>query len=111
MDRKEVLLTEAQMQRQRAFEEKIKAIHDGWDKTPKAMVDTFGCQQNVADSQNIMGMLRAMGCELTDKAEEADIIVMNTCAIRDHAEKRVYGMLGALTLLLVRWIRILINLI
>ena len=97
MDRKEVLLTEAQMQRQRAFEEKIKAIHDGWDKTPKAMVDTFGCQQNVADSQNIMGMLRAMGCELTDKAEEADIIVMNTCAIRDHAEKRVYGMLGALT--------------
>ena len=97
MDRKEVLLTEAQMQRQRAFEEKIKAIHDGWDKTPKAMVDTFGCQQNVADSQNIMGMLLAMGCELTDKAEEADIIVMNTCAIRDHAEKRVYGMLGALT--------------
>ena len=97
MDRKEVLLTEAQMQRQRAFEEKIKAIHDGWGKTPHAMVDTFGCQQNVADSQNIMGMLRAMGYELTDKAGEADIIVMNTCAIRDHAEKRVYGMLGALT--------------
>ena len=85
------------MQRQRAFEEKIKAIHDGWGKTPHAMVDTFGCQQNVADSQNIMGMLRAMGYELTDKAGEADIIVMNTCAIRDHAEKRVYGMLGALT--------------
>ena len=97
MDRKEVLLSDAQMLRQRAFEEKIKDIHDGWGRTPKAMVDTFGCQQNVADSQNIMGMLRAMGCELTDKAEQADIIVMNTCAIRDHAEKRVYGMLGALT--------------
>jgi len=97
LDRKEVLLSDAQMQRQRAFEEKIKDIHDGWGRTPKAMVDTFGCQQNVADSQNIMGMLRAMGCELTDKAEQADIIVMNTCAIRDHAEKRVYGMLGALT--------------
>ena len=97
MDRKLVVLDEAQMARQRDFEQKIRAIHERRGVAPKALVDTFGCQQNVADSQNIMGMLRAMGCELTDKAEEADIIVMNTCAIRDHAEKRVYGMLGALT--------------
>ncbi|MBQ2061209.1 MAG: radical SAM protein, partial [Oscillospiraceae bacterium] len=61
------------------------------------MVDTFGCQQNVADSQLIMGMLEAMGCTFTDRAEEADIVVLNTCAIRDHAEQRVYGNLGALT--------------
>ena len=97
MDRKLVLLDEAQMARQRDFEQKIRAIHEMRGVTPKALVDTFGCQQNVADSQNIMGMLRAMGCELTDEVNEADIVVLNTCAIRDHAEKRVYGTLGALT--------------
>ena len=97
MDRKLVLLDEAQMARQREFEKKIRAIHEGRGVTPKALVDTFGCQQNVADSQNIMGMLRAMGCELTEEVKEADIVVLNTCAIRDHAEKRVYGTLGALT--------------
>ena len=97
MDRKLVLLDEAQMARQRDFEQKIRDIHAQRGVTPKALVDTFGCQQNVADSQNIMGMLRAMGCELTDEVKEADIVVLNTCAIRDHAEKRVYGTLGALT--------------
>ena len=97
MDRKLVLLDEAQMSRQRDFEQKIRAIHEARGVTPKALVDTFGCQQNVADSQNIMGMLQAMGCELTSEVSEADIVVLNTCAIRDHAEKRVYGTLGALT--------------
>ena len=97
MDRKLVVLDETQMSRQRDFEQKIRAIHESRGVTPKALVDTFGCQQNVADSQNIMGMLRAMGCELTDEVKEADIVVLNTCAIRDHAEKRVYGTLGALT--------------
>ena len=97
MDRKQVLLDEAQMSRQREFEKKIKALHQERGMHPKALVDTFGCQQNVADSQNIMGMLQAMGCELTEEVNEADIVVLNTCAIRDHAEKRVYGTLGALT--------------
>ena len=97
MDRKLVVLDEAQMSRQRDFEQKIRAIHESRGVAPKALVDTFGCQQNVADSQNIMGMLQAMGCELTDEVKEADIVVLNTCAIRDHAEKRVYGTLGALT--------------
>ena len=97
MDRKLVLLDEAQMSRQRDFEQKIRAIHEHRGVVPKALVDTFGCQQNVADSQNIMGMLQAMGCELTEDVKEADIVVLNTCAIRDHAEKRVYGTLGALT--------------
>ncbi len=85
------------MARQRDFEEKIAALHAAEGRRPKALVDTFGCQQNVADSQNIMGMLEAMGCELTGEVNEADIVVLNTCAIRDHAEKRVYGTLGALT--------------
>ena len=97
MERKQVVLTEEQMSRQREFTEKIRTIHAARDAAPRALVDTFGCQQNVADSQLIMGMLEAMGCTFTDKAEEADIVVLNTCAIRDHAEQRVYGNLGALT--------------
>ena len=85
------------MARQREFTEKIHDIHRARGRMPLAMVDTFGCQQNVADSQHILGMLRDMGCDFTDDPARADIVVMNTCAIRDHAEKRVYGTLGALT--------------
>ena len=97
MDRKEVLIPQEQLERQREFEQKIQALHEGRTAPPLAMVDTFGCQQNVADSQHIMGMLEAMGCTFVTAPEDADIVVLNTCAIRDHAEKRVYGTLGALT--------------
>ena len=85
------------MARQREFTEKIHDIHRARGRTPLAMVDTFGCQQNVADSQHIMGMLEAMGFGFTDDPARAAVVVLNTCAIRDHAEKRVYGTLGALT--------------
>ena len=97
MERKNVVLSDADMARQRKFTEKIKDLHIQRGKAVHALVDTFGCQQNVADSQHIMGMLEAMGCEFVTEPAEADIIVLNTCAIRDHAEKRVYGNLGALT--------------
>ena len=97
MERKNVVLSDADMARQREFTEKIKELHIQRGKAVHALVDTFGCQQNVADSQHIMGMLEAMGCEFVTEPAEADIIVLNTCAIRDHAEKRVYGNLGALT--------------
>ena len=97
MERKNVVLSDADMQRQREFTEKIKELHAQRGKTVRAMVDTFGCQQNVADSQHILGMLEAMGCEFVTEPAQADIVVLNTCAIREHAEKRVYGNLGALT--------------
>ena len=97
MDRKQVLIPEEQTLRQRDFERKIRELHAQRGKNVRALVDTFGCQQNVADSQHIMGMLEAMGCTFVTAPEEADIVVLNTCAIRDHAEKRVYGTLGALT--------------
>ena len=97
MDRKEVLIPREQLERQREFEQKIRALHEGRAVPPLAMVDTFGCQQNVADSQHIMGMLEAMGFGFTDDPARAAVVVLNTCAIRDHAEKRVYGTLGALT--------------
>ena len=95
LDRTQVQIPAEQLERQRDFEAKIKEMHA--HRPLRAMVDTFGCQQNVADSQHIMGMLEAMGCTFTDDPAQADVVVLNTCAIRDHAEKRVYGNLGALT--------------
>ena len=63
---------------------------------PKAFIHTYGCQQNVADSEKLKGMLKKAGCELTDDKEAADIIIFNTCAVREHAEDRVFGNVGAL---------------
>ena len=97
MEREKVVISPEAIARQREFIEKIKTLHQQRGRAPRAMVDTYGCQQNVADSQHLMGMLRDMGCTFTHRREEADIIVINTCAIRDHAEKRIFGVLGALT--------------
>lgn len=65
-------------------------------EAPKAFVHTYGCQGNVADSEKILGMLREMGYDFCDNAEEADLVLYNTCAIREHAEDRVFGNVGAL---------------
>lgn len=63
---------------------------------PKALVVTFGCQQNENDSERIRGMLCAAGYSLCSDPQEADLIIYNTCAVRDNAEQKVYGKLGAL---------------
>ena len=63
---------------------------------PLAFVDTYGCQQNEADSERIRGYLKQMGFAFTGDEEQAQIIVINTCAIREHAEQRVFGNVGAL---------------
>ena len=65
-------------------------------EVPMALVRTYGCQQNVADSEKLKGMLKEMGCDFTEDENEADIIIFNTCAIREHAEDRVFGNVGAL---------------
>ena len=65
-------------------------------RRPLAMVDTYGCQQNEADSEKLRGYLAEMGCGFTSNEFEADIIVINTCAVREHAEMRVLGNIGAL---------------
>lgn len=59
-------------------------------------VETYGCQQNVSDSEILLGMLSEMGFEKTDNKENADLILYNTCAVRENAELKVYGNLGAL---------------
>ena len=63
---------------------------------PLAMVDTYGCQQNEADSEKLRGYLAEMGYAFTQNEFEADVIVVNTCAVREHAEMRVLGNVGAL---------------
>ncbi len=63
----------------------------------RAFTDTYGCQQNVADTQSIAGMLLEMGYELIQEPEEADLIVINTCAVREHAEQRVLGNVGQMS--------------
>ncbi len=60
----------------------------------RAFVLTFGCQQNEADSEKLRGMAVAMGYELTDAPDGADLILVNTCAIREHAEKRALSIIG-----------------
>ena len=62
-----------------------------------ALVDTFGCQQNEEDSEKVRGYLAEMGYEMTEDEFKADVIILNTCAVREHAEMRVFGNLGALT--------------
>ncbi len=63
---------------------------------PLAFVHTYGCQGNVADSEQIKGLLVKMGYKMTESVDEADFILYNTCAVREHAEDRVFGNVGAL---------------
>ena len=65
-------------------------------KQPKAFIHTYGCQGNVADSERIKGQLVQMGYIMTAEKEDADLILYNTCAIREHAEDRVFGNVGAI---------------
>ena len=60
----------------------------------RVFLETYGCQMNVADSETMAGVLEKAGMTLTDRPEDADAVVLNTCAIREHAEQRVLGRLG-----------------
>ena len=62
----------------------------------KAWVETYGCQMNVSDGELMQGILAAAGYELAARPEDADVILVNTCAIREHAEQRVIGRVGEL---------------
>lgn len=79
-----------------AYCDRMLALNEGRAVPPRALVDTYGCQQNEADSERLRGYLRAMGYDMTEREDEADVIVINTCAIREHAEDRVFGNIGAL---------------
>lgn len=88
--------TEGYLPEQKAYAGRVGAIlNERGVNEPKAHIVTFGCQQNVSDSERIKGMLCLCGYQLTENIEEADFILFNTCAVRGHAEDRVYGNVGA----------------
>ena len=60
-------------------------------------METYGCQMNVADSELMLGQLSRAGFDRVGEPADADVILVNTCAIREHAEQRIYGRLGELT--------------
>lgn len=66
------------------------------DAPPLAYVHSFGCQQNVNDGEKIRGVLMDVGFGLCENVEQADLILFNTCAVREHAEQRIFGNVGAL---------------
>jgi tRNA-2-methylthio-N6-dimethylallyladenosine synthase len=63
---------------------------------PTVYIETYGCQMNVSDTELMLGKLTAAGYDAVDGPDGADVILVNTCAIRDHAEQRVIGRLGEL---------------
>ncbi len=97
MSNKTTVISQAQLDVQFAFCDKIADLWRSEGRTPTAYVETYGCQQNEADSEKIRGYLTASGYAIVREGEGADVVVMNTCAIREHAEQRVFGNLGALT--------------
>lgn len=97
MNRKTTGISQEQVEAQMQLCAQIQAYWHSRGRTPVAYVETYGCQQNEADSERIRGMLSACGYGFGEGPEGADVVVMNTCAIREHAEQRVFGNLGALS--------------
>ena len=71
---------------------RVRALNEGAER--RAYVFTFGCQQNEADSEKVRGLAREMGYVISDNYDGADLIIINTCAIREHAEMKALSMLG-----------------
>ena len=97
MNTKTTVISQAQLDAQFACCDKIAAYWQTENIVPTAYVETYGCQQNEADSEKLRGYLSQSGYRIVTGAEGADVVIMNTCAIREHAEQRVFGNLGALT--------------
>ena len=96
MERTTPVIPAQDVAKQREYCQEIRAINTQHAQAPTAFVDTYGCQQNEADSELLRGMLCEMGYEIVHDGEHADLILINTCAIREHAEQRVFGNVGAL---------------
>ncbi|MBQ7741100.1 MAG: tRNA (N6-isopentenyl adenosine(37)-C2)-methylthiotransferase MiaB [Eubacterium sp.] len=90
-------VSEEELNTQKEYEKKVSSlIQTRYSNKPLACVVTYGCQQNVADSEKIKGMLEIMGYGFTEDRLSAKLVIFNTCAVREHAEDRVFGNVGAL---------------
>lgn len=92
-----VFVSEDELKCQREYAQTVKPLlAERFGHTPLAFVHSYGCQQNVSDGERIKGMLAEMGFGFTDSPDNADLTLFNTCAVREHAEDRVFGNVGAL---------------
>ena len=91
---KNLKVSEEEIEIQKDYIKQLRALNPLGDK--KYMVTTFGCQMSESDGEKIAGMLEKMGYSSTEDDAEADIIVFNTCCVREHAEKKIFSRLGRL---------------
>lgn len=91
--RENVVIPTAEIERQKEF---LFDIKNALTSPRYAFIETYGCAQNVNDSEKILGMLKMAGYTETKDKEKADIIIYNTCAVRENAELKVFGNIGAL---------------
>lgn len=92
--KKQVFISEEELKIQKNYIESIRLMNEGKNKT--ASIITYGCAQNETDSDKLYGMLFEMGYKKSDDEKEADIVIFNTCSVRENAEVKVYGKVGAL---------------
>lgn len=95
MSQNERVISPELLAAQQEYAQQVRQIyHTKLGRQPLACAVTFGCQQNEADTELIRGMLTDMGFGFTDDESRADLLIFNTCAIREHAEMRVFGNVG-----------------
>lgn len=89
-----------EIDRQKAFINELKSFTANFSmqngRAPRANTETYGCQQNENDTERIRGILKEAGYEFCERAEDADLVVYNTCAVRENAEQKVFGRIGIL---------------
>ena len=90
----------SELERQKRYMIKIKASNERFrartGRAPVAVTQTYGCQQNENDTERIRGMLQEAGYQFGDDEKTADLVIYNTCAVRENAEQKVFGRLGIL---------------
>ncbi|MBQ7043093.1 MAG: tRNA (N6-isopentenyl adenosine(37)-C2)-methylthiotransferase MiaB [Clostridia bacterium] len=94
---KNCFVPQEELDRQKEYSALVASVLSArFEKKPLAFVHTYGCQGNVSDGERIKGLLEQSGYGFTEDIEEADLILYNTCAVREHAEDRIYGNVGAI---------------
>ena len=84
-------VSKEELDNQRLFIRRVCAVIHVFDHKPLAYTHSYGCQQNVSDSEKLDGMLEKMGFGFTNTPDNADLVLYNTCAVRENAEDRVFG--------------------
>ncbi|MBE6673129.1 MAG: tRNA (N6-isopentenyl adenosine(37)-C2)-methylthiotransferase MiaB [Ruminococcaceae bacterium] len=92
MERNQILIPDEKIREQYNYMERVRLLLGSGVR--KAVVMTFGCQQNEADSERLAGMLHEMGYTIVKEPEDVDLILVNTCAVREHAELKTLSITG-----------------